>query len=82
MWLKPLTTTSAWENGASNPTALIQDQPIDVSDDLAAILIRDGLAEACDPPPCEACDQPDCPDCDPPAPPPEAPAAPPAAKKK
>lgn len=54
MWVKALKTTDAWENGASKPTALVQGQPVEVSEDLASILIRDELAEACDAPAHEA----------------------------
>jgi len=54
MWVKPLKTTDAWENGASKAVALVQDQPIEVSEELARILIRDELAAACDAPPAEA----------------------------
>jgi hypothetical protein len=54
MWVKPLKTSQAWENGATLPTSLVQDQPIEISDELAEILIRDELAEACDAPEAEA----------------------------
>ncbi len=50
MWVSPLQTTQAWENGASSATQLVKDQPIEVSDALAAILIRDDLALECDAP--------------------------------
>lgn len=53
MWIMPLQTTQAWENGANTATQLIKDEPIEVSDELAGILIRDELAEECAAPPAE-----------------------------
>ena len=47
MWIMPLQTTQAWENGANIATQLVKDEPIQVSDELAGILIRDELAEEC-----------------------------------